>query len=560
MRPAWVLAALLVLPGVAAGQPAATLRVTAALNDAARTPVPVARHALLISDNPSTSEPRRVLTGLDGSVTVRLRPGSYTVESDRPYPFLGQAYQWTQIVDVAAGRETALALTAENAEIVPWTAAPAAGGPPPDRDPSVLYGKWQESVVAVWSPTSRGSGFVVDARGLIATDRHVVGSATSVEVQLSPTVKVPARALSADAARDVAILLVDPGAVSGRAPVPLPCPPAAAPALDDGREIVALAAPLRMQADVVRGEVTALNPRTLETDLRLSFGSAGGPVFDGTGAVVGLTSAPAPLEPGRRRDVNLVRAVTVCEAVTAARAELARTAAPEPTRLPVEPTRAFPVEGGGSGQPARPGGSTSGLPPAVPAALDPPVVSSSDFDIALITPPMVSRAQQRAEWSGGKSGRSPEAEARIGRLTEFAAWSDYFEDRPAVLIVRVTPKMVEGFWKRLGREAARTQGAVLPAFKDFKGDFLRLRVSCGAADVTPIHPFVLEHRVSEKDVVREGLYVFDPGALGPHCGPITLSVSSEKTPGKADQVTLPAQVVERLWEDFAPYRAAVPEP
>jgi S1-C subfamily serine protease len=556
MRPAWILAALLVLPGMAVGQPSATLRVTATLNDAAGTPVPAARHALLISDNPSTSEPRRVLTGIDGSVTVRLRPGSYTVESDRPYPFLGQAYQWTRIVDLAAGRETALALTAENAEIVPWTAAPAGAGPPSDRDASVLFGKWQESVVAVWSPTSRGSGFVVDARGLIATDRHVVGESGLVEVQLSPTVKVPARVVSGDAARDVAILLVEPAALSGRVPVPLPCPPAAAPALDDGREIVALAAPLRVPADVVRGEVTALNPRTLETDLRLSFGGAGGPVFDETGVVVGLSSAPAAPETGRRRDVNLVRAVTICEALTAAEADLPRVAAPEPARLPVEPARAFPVEGGGSG----PSGSPGGLPPSVPAALDPPVVSSSDFDIAFITPPMVSRAQQRADWSGGRSGRSPEAEARIGRLTEFGAWSEYFADPPAVLIVRVTPKMVEGFWKRLGREAARTQGAVLPAFKDFKGDFLRLRASCGAADVTPIHPFVLEHRVSEKDVVREGLYVFDPGALGPHCGPITLSVSSEKTPGKVDQVTVPANVVDRLWQDFAPYRAAVPEP
>ena len=41
--------------------------------------------------------------------------------------------------------------------------------------------------------------------------------------------------------------------------------------------------------------------------------------------------------------------------------------------------------------------------------------------------------------------------------------------------------MVEGFWKRLGREAARTQGAVLPAFKDFKTRFIRMNASCGAA-------------------------------------------------------------------------------
>ena len=75
--------------------------------------------------------------------------------------------------------------------------------------------------------------------------------------------------------------------------------------------------------------------------------------------------------------------------------------------------------------------------------------------------------------------------------------------------------MVEGFWKRLGREAARTQGADLPPFKDFKTSFRHMRASCGGVEVTPIHPFVLEHRVTEKNVIREGLYVFDPDAFGP---------------------------------------------
>ena len=71
---------------------------------------------------------------------------------------------------------------------------------------------------------------------------------------------------------------------------------------------------------------------------------------------------------------------------------------------------------------------------------------------------------------------------------------------------------------------------------------------------------MLEHRVSEKDAVREGLYVFDPGALGPHCGAVTISVFSEKTPDKADTVTVPANIVDRIWQDFAPYRTAALEP
>ena len=107
MRPAWLLAAVLSWPVVSYGQASTVLHVTVILQD-----TPVARHALLISDNPSTSAPRRLFTKADGSLDVPLKPGSYTVESDRPFVHQGKAYQWTQMVNVVAGRGATLALTA----------------------------------------------------------------------------------------------------------------------------------------------------------------------------------------------------------------------------------------------------------------------------------------------------------------------------------------------------------------------------------------------------------------------------------------------------------------
>jgi len=85
------------------GQTLAVLHIRAVLADATGQTTPVARHALLISDNPPTREPRRVVTTIDGTADVRLRPGSYTVESDEPVAFQGKAYHWTQAVDVSRG-------------------------------------------------------------------------------------------------------------------------------------------------------------------------------------------------------------------------------------------------------------------------------------------------------------------------------------------------------------------------------------------------------------------------------------------------------------------------
>jgi hypothetical protein len=208
----------------------------------------------------------------------------------------------------------------------------------------------------------------------------------------------------------------------------------------------------------------------------------------------------------------------------------------------VEPTRDYPAE---STAATGAGGVASPL-----------VVPSSDFEIAFITPRAVVHARERADRTGGRTGRTPEAEARLGRLTDFGAWAEYFAGVPPVLIVRVTPKLVEGFWMRLAREAARVQGASLPPLKDFRTNFLRLRASCGGTEVTPIHPFVLEHAVGEKRVVREGLYVFDPGAFGPHCAGVTLTLATEQAPEKPDTLTIDPKVIEQIWQDFAAYRAA----
>ena len=102
--------------------------------------------------------------------------------------------------------------------------------------------------------------------------------------------------------------------------------------------------------------------------------------------------------------------------------------------------------------------------------------------------------------------------------------------------------------------AARTQGMALPPIKHFKSGFLRMRAFCGDAEVTPIHPFKLEQRVSESDMIDEGLYVFDPGALGPHCATVKLVMYSEKEPEKGDTRVVDPKVLQQIWQDFAPYR------
>jgi hypothetical protein len=198
-------------------------------------------------------------------------------------------------------------------------------------------------------------------------------------------------------------------------------------------------------------------------------------------------------------------------------------------------------------------------------SVSPYQMSSSDFDISLITPVLTYSAQYQLEQAGGRERRTgtraQDAEQPLVRpLIDFSNWSEYVADFPPVLLVRVTPRLVEGFWTTVARGAARTQGMSLPPIKRFKSGFSRLRALCGNAEVTPIHPFKLEQRVSESDAIHEGLYVFDPGALGPQCGSVKLVLYSEKEPEKGDTREIDPKVLQQIWQDFAPYRAKGPAP
>ena len=308
MPRALVLAMLVVACShAAAGQTLTVLHIKVVLVDADGKATPVPHHALLLSDNPATAPPRLVTTAADGTATLRLRPGNYTLESDRPVAFQGKSYQWTQIVDIVAGRDVSLELTADNAETQsqPASSATITGAPHIEADPVFLERQWQDSVVALWTAKTRASGFLIDAKGLIATNQRVIGTATSVEVQITKDIKVAARVLVADSERDVTVLWINPQAVTSMRPVLLGCNQTAKPPVTNGQELFTIGAPLSEPKGMTSGTVSRVEPRTTVADFTLAAGSAGGPVFTAEGVVVGVTSDLESTndQNGRRRQV-----------------------------------------------------------------------------------------------------------------------------------------------------------------------------------------------------------------------------------------------------------------
>ena len=528
------------LPHSLCAQPLSVLHIKVVLADADGTSTPIPRHALLVSDNPATIAPRQIVTGLDGTVEVRLRAGNYTIESDHPVVFHGKSYQWTRTLDIAAGRDTVLELTAKNAEIESVATAAAVA-----TDPGVVLPQWEDRVFALWTPRARASGFVIDAKGLVATSQRAVGTATSIDVQVTPAIKVAARVLAADAARDVAVLWIDPAAVRSIRPIPLACTQPA-PAVASGEEIFTIGVPMRQLKGVSPGTLATVDAKGIVADVRLSPGSAGGPVFTPDGAVIGITSLFNEKDERSRTGAPIVRVADVCSIVAAAEKKMEGAARPSASHLPVEPAWPLPEDAFKEAAQHRAGG------------LAPYEMASANFDVSFITPVMTygTRYQAdvagRARSSGGTRNAAPQ-QILVRPVMDFGNWSEYVDDYPPVLLVRITPKMVEGFWTTMARGAAQTQGVVIPAMKHFGSGFLRMRALCGDAEVTPVHSLKIEHRVSATDAVYEGLYAFDPDAFGPQCATVKLVLYAEKEPEKADTRVVDLRLLQEIADDFALY-------
>jgi serine protease Do len=136
-----------------------------------------------------------------------------------------------------------------------------------------------------------GSGFIISSDGLILTNAHVVREAKDVTVKLSDRREYTAKVLGVDTATDIAVLRIDakdlPTVRLGDARE-----------LEVGDPVLAIGAPYGLEQTATQGIVSAKGRSLpgdtvvpfIQTDAAVNPGNSGGPLFDGTGAVVGINA------------------------------------------------------------------------------------------------------------------------------------------------------------------------------------------------------------------------------------------------------------------------------
>lgn len=137
----------------------------------------------------------------------------------------------------------------------------------------------------------QGSGFIISADGLILTNAHVVRDAKTVTVKLSDRREYTAKVLGSDPATDIAVLRID---AKNLPTVRLGDPNQ----LEVGDPVLAIGSPFGFEQTATQGIVSAKGRSLpgdavvpfIQTDAAVNPGNSGGPLFDGSGAVVGINA------------------------------------------------------------------------------------------------------------------------------------------------------------------------------------------------------------------------------------------------------------------------------
>jgi len=139
---------------------------------------------------------------------------------------------------------------------------------------------------------SLGSGFLINARGDIITNNHVVDGATEITVRLSDGRELPAKLVGRDPKTDLALIRIE---ATGLPVIPL----GDSTALQVGEPVMAIGNPFGLEQTVTTGIVSATGrvigegpyDEFIQTDASINPGNSGGPLINTRGEAIGINAA-----------------------------------------------------------------------------------------------------------------------------------------------------------------------------------------------------------------------------------------------------------------------------
>jgi len=138
-----------------------------------------------------------------------------------------------------------------------------------------------------------GSGFIIDAKGIVVTNNHVIDGAEDIVVQVNGEKKFNAKVVGADPLSDIAVLQLD----TKEKFIPVKFGDSDKARIGDW--VIAIGNPFGLGGTVTSGIISARNRSIglsryedyIQTDASINSGNSGGPLFNMDGDVIGINTA-----------------------------------------------------------------------------------------------------------------------------------------------------------------------------------------------------------------------------------------------------------------------------
>ena len=150
---------------------------------------------------------------------------------------------------------------------------------------------------AVPQDSGSGSGSIIDARGYIVTNLHVIENAYKIYISLSDGSQYEGTVVGTDSASDIAVLKFDPPAGMELSTIPF----GSSDSLKVGQKVLAIGNPFGFERTLTTGIVSGLGRpiknedgtiirNMIQTDSAINPGNSGGPLLDTQGRMIGINT------------------------------------------------------------------------------------------------------------------------------------------------------------------------------------------------------------------------------------------------------------------------------
>ncbi len=202
-------------------------------------------------------------------------------------------------------------LASENAQAVP-VASDFSGYTQDEIQNITVYEKYNEAVVNITTQTmgynwfyepvitgsGSGSGSIIDKRGYVVTNYHVIENASSINISLADGSTYEGKIVGKDKNTDIAVLKFDPPSGTELKTISF----GDSENLKVGQKVIAIGNPFALERTMTTGIISGLGRpiqesgtnviirNMIQTDAAINPGNSGGPLLDNQGKMIGINT------------------------------------------------------------------------------------------------------------------------------------------------------------------------------------------------------------------------------------------------------------------------------